>query len=71
IAKKRPQLTEAHAAARLKWAEERKDWTEERWGHYIWSDECSVQKGKTEGVKWVFRKEGENPYPVGLADRTK
>ncbi|RPB26573.1 hypothetical protein L211DRAFT_866446 [Terfezia boudieri ATCC MYA-4762] len=49
----------------------RKDWTEEQWGHYIWNGECSVEKGKTGGVKWVFRKEGENPYQVGLADVTR
>jgi len=46
IAKKRPKLTAAHAAARLRWAIKR-DWTEEQWLNYIWSDEGSDEKGST------------------------
>jgi hypothetical protein len=71
IAKKRPKLTAAHAATRLRWAIKRRDWTEEQWLNYIWSDECSVEKGSTGTVKWVWRHESEDSNMVGLADGTK
>ena len=44
-AKKRPILTEEHAAARLAWALEHKDWTRKEWDIIMWSDECSVERG--------------------------
>ena len=58
---KRPKLTEAHAAARPRWAIKRRDWTEEQWLNYIWSNECSVERGRTGTVKWVFRHQSEDP----------
>jgi len=64
-------LTAAHAAARLKWALELKDWTEEQWLNYIWSDECTGEKNTNGTVKWVWRKEGEDPNKVGVADGSR
>jgi hypothetical protein len=26
------------------------------WSQYIWSDECSVEKGKGKDTLWVFRR---------------
>jgi len=54
-AKKRPKLTEDHAAERLRWALRYADWTEEDWKSVIWSDECSVKKSKDPRTVWVFR----------------
>jgi len=54
-AKKRPALTEEHAALRLAWAKEHKDWTEDQWSYMLWSDECSVERGKGKQQLWVFR----------------
>ena len=55
IAKKRPFLTEEHAKIRLAWAKARVDWTKEEWSKYIWSDECSAERGKGKRREWVFR----------------
>ena len=44
-AKKRPALIEEHAAARLAWCLLRKDWGVDEWVKYMWSDECSVERG--------------------------
>jgi hypothetical protein len=54
-AKKRPELTEAHAKARLQWALENRHRTDEEWAQIIWSDECSVEKGAGKRPTWVFR----------------
>jgi hypothetical protein len=54
-AKKRPHLTEEHAAIRLASCIERLDWTVDDWKKYMWSDECSVERGKGKTTEWVFR----------------
>jgi len=54
-AKKRPKLTEDHAAEHLRWALCYAYWTEEDWKQVIWSDECSVEKSKDPRTVWVFR----------------
>ena len=68
IARKRPKLLPRHASARLAWALERKDWTVEQWKKYIWSDECSVERSKGGGAKWVWRKKGEDRYEAEAVD---
>jgi hypothetical protein len=54
-AKKRPFLTEKHAAIRLAWCLEREHWTVDDWVKYMWSDECSVERGRGKAITWVFR----------------
>jgi hypothetical protein len=54
-AKRRPELSPAHAAARLTWCIKRKDWNKETWGMVMWSDECSVERGRGKEQEWVFR----------------
>ena len=54
-AKRRPELTAAHAAKRLAWCLKRRGWTKEEWGLVMWSDECSVERGRGKVVDWVFR----------------
>jgi hypothetical protein len=29
--------------------------TAEEWGLYMWSDECSVERGRGKATEWVFR----------------
>jgi len=72
LAQKRLLLSEAVAAKRLAWCKARKDWTPEQWQKVIWSDECSVERGKGKKRKWVFRfpnerfkKEMVQPVPKG------
>lgn len=62
-ARKRPPLTPEIAEKRLAWAIARKDWTAADFEGVIWSDECSVEKGKTGRTVWVFRSAGEAYHP--------
>ena len=68
IVPKRPKLLPRHASARLAWALERKDWPLELWKKFIWSDECSVQRGKGGEAKWVWIKEGDDRYVPEAVD---
>lgn len=54
-AAKRPELTDEHRAARLAWCILHRNWRREEWGLVMWSDECSVERGKGKKTKWVFR----------------
>lgn len=54
-AKKRPELTERHVAERLLWCRCRANWSVDRWRAYMWSDECSVERGSGKRGVWVFR----------------
>jgi hypothetical protein len=53
-ARKRPYLKADAIAQRLAWALERRDWTYEDWKRIIWTDECSVEIGKSKNHRWVF-----------------
>jgi len=54
-AKRRPLLTEEHAAKRLAWCLARRHWSVEEWGMVCWSDECSCERGRGKRSEWVFR----------------
>jgi len=54
IAKKRPVLTKDQAKARLKWAEERKDWTFDDFKKVIFTDECSLERGSGKRPVWIW-----------------
>ena len=72
LAKKRPLLTPEVAAKRLAWCRERRDWTYDEWKLFIFSDECSVERGTGKRRQWMFRtpaekwnKEMIQPYKKG------
>jgi Transposase len=44
-ARRRPELTEENVAARLAWCLKYRYVSSEEWGLYMWSDECSVERG--------------------------
>ena len=54
-AKRRPFLTEKNAAKRLAWCLERRHWLAEDWALVVWSDECSIERGRGKRDEWVFR----------------
>jgi len=54
-AKQRPELTEEVAAKRLAWCLVRKNWGVDEWVKYMWSDECSAERGSGKKRTWVFR----------------
>ena len=51
--KKRPELTLVVATERLFWCQCRAHWKTKKWREYMWSDECSVERGKEGEVVWV------------------
>jgi hypothetical protein len=51
---KRPALTDAHAYARLNWAQRYRLFTYLNWRRVRWSDECLIQLGKGRKLEWVF-----------------
>ena len=53
-AKKRPELTPEVAAERLFWCRCKAHWKTKKWREYMWSDECSVERGKGGEVVWVW-----------------
>jgi transposase len=55
LAKKRPKLTPRVARLRLQWARIHVKWTEDQWIVIIFSDECSVGRGKGKRRPWVLR----------------
>ena len=58
LARKRPLITPEVAAKRLQWAKKHQNWSWEEWSKIIWSDECSLERGKGGRRIWVFR----SPY---------
>jgi len=75
LAAERPRLTETHASKRFNWSKEHLDWTVDDWRKYIWSDECSVEKGADPRQMWVFRRPGNaekfKPKNVKPKDKCK
>lgn len=57
--KKRPLLDNEKAATRLQWALQHDSQPPAYWKRWVWSDECSIERGK--GGKWdfVYRKRGK------------
>jgi ketohexokinase/beta-glucosidase len=59
---RKPVLTAVHKAARLQWALEHVNWTQEQWDQVLWTDETWVQPGKHKKVR-VTRRPGEVLHP--------
>ena len=62
-AKRRPHLTEIHAQKRYDWCKARLNWTLAEWRQYMWSDECSAERGKGKTGEWCFRTAAEKWEP--------
>jgi hypothetical protein len=57
-ARQKPPLSEENRLARLQWAYDHLDWTEEQWFSLLWSDETWVKPGRHTRPR-VTRKIGE------------
>ena len=53
--KRRPYLTAKNAAKRLAWCLKHRGKRPEEWGMIMWSDECSVERGRGKRDEWCFR----------------
>jgi transposase len=75
LAAERPRLTETHASKRYDFAKKYKDLTVDDWRKYIFSDECSVEKGADPRQMWVFRRPSDSekfkPKNVKPKDKCK
>ena len=56
---KKPALNDRQKANRLKWCEDKVDWTLEQWRSVVWSDESRFMIVGNDGSIRVARKEGE------------
>lgn len=56
--KKRPLLDDNKAAARLQWALLHDNKPLSYWRRWVWSDECSIERGKGGSWDFVYRKRG-------------
>jgi hypothetical protein len=61
--KRRPFLTPVLAAKRLAWCIKYKGWTAEEWGMIVWSDECSVERGRGKRDEYAFRTASQKWQP--------
>jgi hypothetical protein len=65
-AKKRPELTPEIALLRYDWTRARAHWDVDRWRKYMWSDECSAERGKGKKQVWVFGIPSEKWQPQNV-----
>lgn len=71
-AKTKPYLTPKHRKTRLRWAKERRNWTEEEWGKVIFSDESKICIGGGGDVgRFVWRLPAEKFHPQCLRSSVK
>ena len=66
IARKKPWLTDAHKAARLKWAQEHVNWSDRQWQNVVWTDEAAIRVGYF-GQVYVTRTANEELHEDCLA----
>jgi hypothetical protein len=64
----KPPISEVNRVARLQWALEHVNWTDEQWEKILWTDETWVTGGRHTRV-WVTRKHGEELEPTCVVER--
>jgi transposase len=55
---KKPLWTEKQKAARLGWAKDHINWTEDQWDEVLWTDESKFKLFKSDGRQWVWVRKG-------------
>jgi hypothetical protein len=55
---RKPYLSKEYKAARVDWAQDKKDWPLEKWRKVIWSDECYIRIGVDPRRQRVIRPNG-------------
>lgn len=59
VKKPKPALSERNVKARLKFAREHQNWTEDDWKRVIWSDESKFNRFQSDGKQYCWRRPGE------------
>ena len=57
--KKQPALKPIHKTKWYNFALAKKDWTMEDWKRVVWSDETKINRIRSDGKMWVWKKRGE------------
>jgi transposase len=67
VARRKPPISEETRLARLRFAEEHKDWTFQQWASILWSDETYISHG-LRFSQYVTRRDGEAMEPTCIDD---
>lgn len=70
-ARRKPWLSKKNIARRLKWAKLHSGWTSVEWSKVLWSDESKFCLFPNKGVKYVWRKPGEETRKECLVPTVK
>lgn len=65
-----PELTREHRTARLRFAREHHDWTEQQWERVLFTDESRFGVRSPDGRERVWRRPGERYSPCTFSSRT-
>src|SRR5205809_7836908 len=55
----KPLLTKRHRKERMDFPLAHLDWTVEDWKRVVWSDETKINRVGSDGIKWAWKKPGE------------
>lgn len=66
LKKKKPFISDANQAARLKWARDRQHWTELDWSKVVFSDETRINIWGSDGVCYCWVRPGDPLQPHHL-----
>jgi len=69
--RRKPLLTKKHKKARLEFAQEYKSWTGLDWADVYFSDETNINLFSSDGMQWVWRREGEELLEECVAPTVK
>lgn len=64
-----PKLTPAHRQARLQFAREHLEWTDDQWSAVLFSDECRMCLHGNDGRRRVYRRPGERFQQCCIEER--
>ena len=69
--RRRPHLTQAAIKKRSEWCKAREHRTLEKWRQYMWSDECSAERGKGGAQEWCVRSAGTDKWTPAMVQTYK
>lgn len=61
--KKKPLLSERNIRQRKNFVQKYEHWSEEDWMKVVWSDESKINRYRTDGRSWSWKRQGESLQP--------
>jgi transposase len=71
IPRKKPFLNMRQRKQRVHWAKQHVNWTSDHWNKVIWSDETRISLFASDGVRYVWRRSGEDLRPECMRPSVK